>query len=268
MQRVGFSRSLYFWFGCLSAYLSSKPFKNVSKLAKKGFLMRRKTAVLSWVLGSVFLLLASTVRLKADTIYTNLGSGQTFDTTQASVLGHSSNGNTYVLAYTFVPTEDAMPTDVLMAIGLLARPQLPPLNLYIESSVDGSPGSILNSFSPAGNVSFQASLVQFNCSSCLQSLTAGTTYWLVAQESNPAVNISWYYTGTANHPGGSAPAALNKTGSATGPWVGNTSVTTAFQVNGTATVSAVPEPGTWLLVGSGIFAVALLRSRDLLGMSV
>lgn len=227
--------------------------------------MRRKTAVLSCVFGSVLLLLASTARLKADTIYSNLGPGQTFDTTQASVLGHSSNGNTYVLAYTFVPTENAMPTDVLMAIGLFAAPQLPPLNVYIESNVGGLPGSILDSFSPAGNVSFQASLVQFNCSSCLQSLTAGTTYWLVAQESNPAVNISWYYTGTANNPGGSAPAALNKTGSATGPWVGNTSTTTAFQIDGTPVVSEVPEPGTWLLVGSGIVAVALVRSREVLG---
>ena len=230
--------------------------------------MRRKAAVLSCVLGSVSLLLACTVRLKADTIYTNLGLGQTFDTTQASVLGHSSNGNTYVLASTFIPTEDAMPTAVLMAIGLLASSQKPPLNIYIESSVNGLPGSILDSFSPVGNVSFQASLVQFSCSSCLQSLTAGTTYWLVAQESNPAVNISWYYTGTANHPGGTAPAALNKTGSATGPWISNTSTTTAFQVNGTPVVSAVPEPGTWLLVGSGIIAAAFLRSRELFGMVV
>ena len=84
-------------------------------------------------------------------------------------------------------------------------------------------------------------------------LTAGTMYWLVAQETDPGTEQVWNFAfnDTSNND------AFNQLGSATGPWSQFFGTDVAFQINGT---TSVPESGSsFLLLGASLLAVGVGR---------
>jgi hypothetical protein len=134
--------------------------------------------------GLMLAALPSTLTAHADTVASTFGPGLTYNTTSGWNIGPT------VIADSFVPTETVTLTDaVLAAWGVVGST---PLNVYIESSVAGVPGAILDTLtqvgpSPAPNVQ---TLLDFTCSSCSQ-LIAGTPYFIVAQQSSNSVLSAW-----------------------------------------------------------------------------
>jgi len=147
----------------------------------------------------------------------------------------------------FVPTETATPTDVILP--LIETIGTSPVNVFIESSSGGAPGTVLDSLTQVGHLPTTApSLVSFICSSC-SVLDAGTMYFVVAQQSDPADHTSWRNTLTTT--GGFFTA---QNGSATGPWNKDPNgALSAFEVDGTSTVT--PEPSCFGLIGTGMTAL-------------
>ena len=206
--------------------------------------MHKTTVSVLSIVALAFISLASASRLRADTIFTNLGPGDSYQTNHQWNVGTGS-GENQAVAFSFVPTETATLTDV--SLGLYQISGTSPTNVYIESNLSGEPGSILDTLTQVGSVTPTSSLVDFTCSSCSQ-LQAGTTYWIVGQQSDSSSlagwNLSnsdigtWYY---------------NFAGSATGPWTATDNPISAFEVDGT---SPVPEPSTVVLLGTGILGLA------------
>lgn len=228
------------------------------------------------VLPSVALLLmlvASSRESRADTIFSNLGPGQTYAGSSWWITGAvpppPTNSNTEVNAFSFTPTETALVTGADLALAGLASSTtaLPPVTVYIESnSAAGQPGTILATLTQSGTVLGYpvTTLENFTCSGTCGTLDAGTTYWIVAQETDPTATSYWMWNTTGDY----GTWYFNYGDDATGPWtVAAPSQSDpefgAFDVTGTAAVpiSSTPEPGSLALVGSGLVGIAAALRR-------
>jgi hypothetical protein len=193
------------------------------------------------------ILLAASLAAHADTVYSTFGPGQTYNTSEAYVIGASGSSN-QVIAAPFVPTETVTLTDAVLALEQISGST--PVNVYIESSSGGAPGSILDALPQVGSLTSTPSLVDFVCASSCSVLDAGTMYFIVAQQSNPSTESGWQVSLGPN-----ATIYSNEVGSATGPWTQDSDLATgAFEVNGTAV--ATPEPSSIALLGTGLLALA------------
>src|SRR5712692_9877832 len=104
---------------------------------------------LSCGVGLWLVLAGLSVRLaKADTIFSNFGSGMTYNTTVSwNVSG--SNVNDEVIAHEFMATGDFTFTDAKLAVGLLRGTNS--VSVYLETnSAAGVPGTILEQIDLTG----------------------------------------------------------------------------------------------------------------------
>ncbi len=205
------------------------------------------------MLALVVLCLASVLPSKADTIFSNLGPDRSFNPNGGWVIGDCcSEGPGQVFAFPFVPTQTATFTDATLALQRTSGPS--PLNVEIEASVSGAPGSILDSLTQTAELAPTPSLVDFACSTC-GVLNAGTLYFLVAQQTNPLDVASWGFSNDQVDT-----AFFNESGSTTGPWTPTTGPISAYELHG---VAIAPEPPSVLLLGSGLIALLALGYKKI-----
>jgi hypothetical protein len=195
----------------------------------------------------------ASVNASATVLFTTFGAGQAFDNNGYSVDGLSLSGQ--VIADSFSIGTSAIVSDVVLALGYYAGND-DPVNLYVESDTGGQPGAIVATLTQVGTIPsyFTGSgLIDFTCNAgCF--LTAGTPYWLVAQEPTFNSNQVWDFNPTDP----TVTSALNESDSATGPWSESPLTQNAFEID-------TPEPGSMMLFGSGLLGLfGLARRRRLL----
>jgi len=207
--------------------------------------LKRKLTLLS-VVAALTLLFCATAGA-TDVLYTTLGPGGEYDTSS----GYFVDGSNYynqVLAMAFTPSSSENMVDAVLALGNYAGSNSP-INVYLESDAGGQPGSVLASLTQQGTIqpfSGGGSLITFNCGGC-GTVTAGTQYWIVAKESDPNTEQAWMYA----YQDQVGDLAFNQVGSENGPWNLYNGTISGFRVDG-----SVPEPGTLVMLGSGIVAAA------------
>lgn len=204
------------------------------------------------IVGMLSLLLCASAA--AATLYTTLGPNGEYDTAN----GYFVDGSNYfnqVLAFPFIPNATATMADAVLAMGNYAGGNSP-VSAYLASDNGGQPGTIMATLTQQGTIppfTSGGGLVQFNCNGC-GTVNAGTTYWIIAQETDPGTEQAWmfaYQDQTGN-------GAFNQLGSNSGPWNLFNSTITGYRVD-----SGVPEPGTFLMLGSGVLAAAAGLRRKL-----
>ena len=149
-------------------------------------------------------------------------------------------------AFPFIPSETVTLTGARLGVYQLSSSNTP-LTVYIESTVAGHPGTILDTLTQVGTFNGNANAVTFTCSTC-SVLVAGTTYWIVGQQTDPTQLTAWGYS-----PSATGSWFYDESDSATGPWSAATNNHfSGFDVSGTPTTAPTPEPGTLSLLGSGV----------------
>ena len=188
----------------------------------------------------------------AGTLVSTLGTGGTYNTSLGlEIDGNEAIGNSFTL------DSPATVTDAVLALGF-ADGVNNPLSVYIESDNSGLPGGILATLTQDGTISATntGGLVTFDCSGVSCDLAAGT-YWLVAANSDPNSIYGWFFNNVDAPPN----IAFKYVG---GDWGHLPGTEEAFQINGTpAEGSAVPEPSSFLLFGSGLAGLAGMLRRKL-----
>jgi hypothetical protein len=180
-------------------------------------------------------------------VSSNFGPGGTFDT------GSGYQIASQVIASPFTSSMTVLFSDAQLAMfssgGTTA-------NVFLETDSSGSPGTIIDTLSQNGSITGSASVVTWECNLC-PLLSAGTQYWLVAQQGNGAT--AWDLSNSD-----SGPFAFNEIGSATGPWSPTSGIRPTFEIDGDV---ATPEPvSVFLLTGLlGLGGVGRALYRKSLG---
>ena len=218
--------------------------------------MIRKATLITFASLLAILLCAATA--SAGVLYSNFGPGQTYDNNWATsgwYVGNDGAGNNEVIAMPFTPSATANVADAILALGWDGVSPNTPINVYLESDTGlGYPGTILATLTQVGTIPNGPSgggLVTF-LATTHPLVTAGTEYWIVAQEPNLASSMGWFYT--VGDPTG--PFAYDENNSPTGPWGATSGAVSAFQVD------ATPEPSSLLLFGSGILGLAGILRKN------
>ena len=200
-----------------------------------------------WAIGLTFL--ASWAR--ADVILSTFGPGDSYLTNTLRPIAGTANPLVHYngAAMTFTPGADYTFDSAELAMSHQAA-----TNSYkftLAPDVAGQPGAPLESWVLALPTS--ASVVQIP-STAHPLLSAGATYWLVAQPT-AANQFGFWYVNDQGIDTGSVQSQITSSSTA---WTSISNPDLAYRIKGTAL--SAPEPGTLALLGIGL-ATGLLRRR-------
>jgi hypothetical protein len=191
------------------------------------------------------------VPASADVVYSNFGSGGSFDPGSAYNIGPVYIYN-QVIAESFETTSAVQFEDAQLALYSTSGTTA---DVYLESSASGGPGSVLDTLVEQSSVlTYPGSIITYDCSACA-TLSADTEYWIVTAVGNG--DTQWSF----NNIGDNSGIDYDYSGSITGPWTADGSNTRgAFEVDGTP-IAAAPEPGTFGLTGLALAGLMLVARR-------
>ena len=214
--------------------------------------------LLAWA--AVFFLLALPTQSRADTIYTNLDGGTTYNCCGGWGVGNF--GDIYDIAMPFtVPVGPAYSlTQIEIALSLFGGGTNSALVRLLNDS-GGLPGGSIDSWGlgPLPGFGFPGLVSTIQSSQTISgiagiTLSGGTQYWLAAFPGDPSTQATW----NLNTTGASGPFAVSTNDGST--WRSDNSTLGAFAVYGNP-VSGVPEPSTMLLLGTGLAGLFVCRRR-------
>jgi hypothetical protein len=192
--------------------------------------------------------LLTTMSAKADVLYSTLGPNDEFDAANGYFVDGSNFFN-QVIASPFTVSSSATLGDAMLGLNNFSGSNSP-VNVFLESDAGGMPGIILATLTQSGTIPpFNSETLTMFTPTTSFALQTGVTYWLVAQETDPATEQTWDFSfgDTVNN------IAFDQTGSPTGPWTTFTGTDVAFRID-----SSIPEPSSFMLLGAGLLGVGAL----------
>jgi len=175
-----------------------------------------------------------------------------------------------VFAMQFTSSSTVDLADAMLALGNYAGSNSP-ITVDLESDDSGAPGIVLATLTQQGTIPqyYSPGLVTFDYSGTPVQLNSGSTYWLVALETDPNSQQAWFLSNDA-----AGLDSVNYVGSATGPWTagcppgpGCSDSLAAFQVDGTTLpipsppIASTPEPSSLSLLGFLLMISAAIVGR-------
>lgn len=179
-------------------------------MLKSGFVQRCLTV---WMLLSA----VAVVPAAATVIYSNFGSGGSYDTSNGFITSHS-----HAIGASFQANTNMQFLNAQLALVSAGGDATV---VYLASDNSGQPGSVLDTLIEQSPIGPSGSIITFTCTVC-PTLSAGTRYWIVSTFGNG--QTLWFFNTT-----GANGVAVNNDGlSPNGPWNLFSFPTPAFAVEG------------------------------------
>jgi len=211
--------------------------------------MRRDSRWLSWGCGALTLIWATGVWAQAGipiptpearnstansvhTIQTNLGKGNSYDTTTGYFVDGSDFHN-QVLAIAFTPAKAAHFAYALLPFSVYASSGGGSPTVVLMNDSGGLPNKVIDRLKQVGTVPVwpKSQVMKYKCSKC-PALKRATQYWITAYETVSNVEMAWMVNSTGDI--SDSDLAYNEHGLPIPPWTLDDGVTNpAFLVAGT-----------------------------------